>query len=68
MIHPLAPFTMRGIIWYQGESNSLKGDTTIYTDRTLPWHQDSRKFRETYLIRRRAESDALRVCLRRECF
>lgn len=35
MIHPLAPFTMRGIIWYQGESNCLKGDTTIYTDRTL---------------------------------
>jgi sialate O-acetylesterase len=25
---------MRGIIWYQGESNCLKGDTTIYTDRT----------------------------------
>ena len=68
MIHPLAPFTMRGIIWYQGESNYLKGDTTIYTDRTLPWHQDSRKFRETYLIRRRAQPDALRVCLRRECF
>ena len=32
MIHPLA---VRGIIWYQGESNCLKGDTTIYTDRTL---------------------------------
>ncbi len=28
MIHPLKPFTMRGIIWYQGESNCLKGDTT----------------------------------------
>ena len=35
MIHPLAPFTMRGAIWYQGESNCLSGDTTIYTDRTL---------------------------------
>lgn len=35
MVHPLKPFTMRGIIWYQGESNCLKGDTTIYTDRTL---------------------------------
>lgn len=34
MIHPLKPYTMRGIIWYQGESNCLKGDTTIYTDRT----------------------------------
>lgn len=35
MIHPLAPFTMRGIIWYQGESNCLKGEAQIYTDRTL---------------------------------
>jgi len=34
MIHPLAPLTMRGAIWYQGESNCLKGDTTIYMDRT----------------------------------
>ena len=34
MIHPLAPYTMRGITWYQGESNCLSGDTTIYTDRT----------------------------------
>jgi sialate O-acetylesterase len=35
MIHPLAPYSMRGAIWYQGESNCLSGDTTIYTDRTL---------------------------------
>ncbi len=35
MIHPIAPVTMRGAIWYQGESNCLKGDTTIYTDKTL---------------------------------
>ena len=35
MVHPLVPFTMRGIIWYQGESNCLGGDTTIYTDKTL---------------------------------
>ena len=34
MIHPLTPWSLRGIIWYQGESNCLKGDTTIYTDRT----------------------------------
>ena len=35
MIHPLAPYTMRGITWYQGESNCIAGDTDIYTDRTL---------------------------------
>jgi len=35
MIHPLAPLSMRGIIWYQGESNCVLGDTTIYTDKTL---------------------------------
>ena len=34
MVHPLTPWSLRGIIWYQGESNCLKGDTTIYTDRT----------------------------------
>lgn len=34
MIHPLTPWSLRGIIWYQGESNCGKGDTTIYTDRT----------------------------------
>lgn len=35
MIHPLAPFSIRGIIWYQGESNCVKGDTAIYTTKTL---------------------------------
>ncbi|GAB3838078.1 sialate O-acetylesterase [Hymenobacter jeollabukensis] len=25
MIHPLAPFTLRGVIWYQGESNAERG-------------------------------------------
>ena len=25
MIHPLAPFTMRGAIWYQGEANESEG-------------------------------------------
>jgi sialate O-acetylesterase len=26
MIHPLAPFAMRGALWYQGESNGFKGE------------------------------------------
>lgn len=34
MIHGLAPYSLRGAIWYQGESNCLKGDTAIYTDKT----------------------------------
>ena len=35
MIHPLAPFAMRGVIWYQGESNLIMcydGDP-IYTEK-----------------------------------
>jgi sialate O-acetylesterase len=31
MIHPLCPFTIRGAIWYQGESNS--GEGRLYTER-----------------------------------
>ena len=27
MVHPLAPFAMRGAIWYQGESNGSEGDS-----------------------------------------
>ena len=34
MIHPLAPLSLRGILWYQGESNCVSGDAAIYTDRT----------------------------------
>lgn len=33
MIAPLAPFTMRGILWYQGEQNLIQGDIDIYTDK-----------------------------------
>ena len=33
LIKPLAPMTMRGAIWYQGESNVIQGDTAIYADR-----------------------------------
>ncbi len=31
LIHPLAGFAMRGVIWYQGESN--RDDGLLYTDR-----------------------------------
>jgi sialate O-acetylesterase len=31
MIYPLCPYTMRGVIWYQGESNL--GDGMLYTDK-----------------------------------
>jgi sialate O-acetylesterase len=33
MIHPLHPFAIRGAIWYQGESDLLGGDGSIYTER-----------------------------------
>lgn len=31
MIQPLAPYALRGVVWYQGESNALRDDIT--TDR-----------------------------------
>ena len=34
MIHPLVPFALRGVIWYQGEWNCFKGDAAIYTDKS----------------------------------
>ncbi len=30
MIAPMVPFALRGVLWYQGESNLLKGDGPIY--------------------------------------
>jgi sialate O-acetylesterase len=30
MIHPMEPFALSGVLWYQGESNLLKGDGAIY--------------------------------------
>ncbi|MEZ6191445.1 MAG: sialate O-acetylesterase [Phycisphaerales bacterium] len=41
MLNPLTPFTIRGVTWYQGESNN--GDGQIYRDRMesmiLSWRQ-----------------------------
>ena len=33
MIHPLVPFAMRGMLWYQGESNLTKKDGAIYANK-----------------------------------
>lgn len=33
MIEPIAPMSMRGVLWYQGETNLIMGDTDIYTEK-----------------------------------
>ncbi|WP_206684018.1 sialate O-acetylesterase [Pontibacter beigongshangensis] len=33
MIQPLAPFAMRGFLWYQGETNCFQSETFDYTDK-----------------------------------
>ena len=33
MIAPLIPFALRGVLWYQGESNIYAGDGAIYADK-----------------------------------
>jgi sialate O-acetylesterase len=41
MIHPLAPFSMRGAIWYQGESNGGEGESYYHKTQALVdgWRQ-----------------------------
>ncbi len=34
MIHPLIPYTLKGIIWYQGESNVMIHDTATFVAKT----------------------------------
>jgi sialate O-acetylesterase len=31
MVQPVSPFSMRGFLWYQGESNCFLNDTILYT-------------------------------------
>lgn len=33
MIRPIVPYTMRGFLWYQGETNLIEGDMEIYADK-----------------------------------
>ena len=33
MIHPMVPYALRGVLWYQGESNLLKNDGPIYANK-----------------------------------
>ncbi len=33
MIHPILPFAIRGVTWYQGESNVIQGDGPLYAAR-----------------------------------
>jgi sialate O-acetylesterase len=33
MIHPMVPFGIKGVLWYQGESNLIEGDGAIYTNK-----------------------------------
>lgn len=33
MIRPMAPYTLGGFLWYQGETNLINGDRAIYTDK-----------------------------------
>ncbi len=46
MIHPLVPYAMRGVIWYQGESNANRGEEyqtlfpALITDWRAKWQQE----------------------------
>ncbi len=33
MIVPLVPYTLRGFLWYQGESNAMQAEGAIYTEK-----------------------------------
>ncbi|WP_162852567.1 beta-L-arabinofuranosidase domain-containing protein [Dinghuibacter silviterrae] len=35
MIEPLAPFALKGFLWYQGETNCFLGETEQYTDKMV---------------------------------
>ncbi len=41
MVHPLAPFPLRGVLWYQGESNLENGDSyaSLLKDLVQDWRR-----------------------------
>jgi len=45
MIHPLIPFTIKGVIWYQGESNSIRHQdyTYVFTNMINSWRKEWRQ-------------------------
>ncbi len=44
MIHPIIPFTIKGVIWYQGESNTInpKGYEKLFPLMIKNWREDFR--------------------------
>jgi sialate O-acetylesterase len=63
MIAPLMPYTIRGVIWYQGEGNSQRPDTyastmtTLITDWRARWGQGDFPFLFVQLTAHGAELD-----------
>lgn len=57
MVAPLAPFAIKGFLWYQGESNCFLRDTTQYTSKMLAlinswrnaWHNTQLPFYYTQI-------------------
>ncbi|NDW11484.1 sialate O-acetylesterase [Bacteroides sp. 214] len=52
MVEPMAPYSLRGFLWYQGETNLINGDTDAYTAKQnnlveswrAAWKDDSLSF------------------------
>ncbi|KFI94321.1 sialate O-acetylesterase [Bifidobacterium stellenboschense] len=42
MVRPIAPYAIRGVLWYQGESDDLPGRNTLYADMLIALINDWR--------------------------
>lgn len=42
MIRPLVPFTLKGVIWYQGESNNIRAEdyTAVFSNMIHSWRKE----------------------------